>query len=335
MMRQAGRYLPEYRALRERHTFLEMCKSPDLAAEVSLQPIRALGVDAVILFSDILIVAEAMGLPIEVGDSGPVVGETISTRAQVDGLALFDPEDATRFTCDTIRFLRNELGDEVPVIGFAAAPWTLACYLIEGRSSESFPRAKAMLFSEPGLLRALLERIARATAVYLRAQIAAGAAAVQLFDTWAGELSVADYGVFELPATQLLIGEIEAGSTPVILYTKASNHLLDAVATSGATVLSVDWRGDLAKLRSQYGARLALQGNVDPCVLLGPERAIREAARAAVDATGGVGHVLNLGHGILPQTLVENARTFVEAGQSATVTASKSAHLTGFVARRA
>lgn len=334
MMRQAGRYLPEYRALRERHTFLETCKSPVLAAEVSLQPFRTLGVDAVIVFSDILIVAEAMGLPIELGDSGPVVRETIGTQAQVDALALFDPEVETRFTCDAIRRLARELGPDVPVIGFAAAPWTLACYLIEGRSSDGFPKAKAMLWREPVLLRALLERIARATAIYLRAQIAAGATAVQLFDTWAGELSLADYRAFELPATQLLIRELRAADTPVILYTKASNHLLDAVATTGASVLSVDWRVDLAKLHAQLGSRVALQGNVDPCALLGSQESIRGAVRAAVEATGGIGHVLNLGHGILPQTPVESARTFVEAGQSATVTAAKPPRATAPAAPR-
>jgi len=319
MMRQAGRYLPEYRALRERHTFLETCKSPELAAEVSLQPFRALGVDAVIVFSDILIVAEAMGLRIEVGDGGPVIRETIRTQAQVDSLADFDPEVETRFTCDAIRRLARELGPDVPVIGFAAAPWTLACYLIEGRSSDGFPKAKAMLWREPALLRALLERIARATANYLRAQIAAGAVAVQLFDTWAGELSLADYRAFELPATQLLLSELGAGAAPTILYTKASNHLIEAVAATGASVLSVDWRADLAKLRAQFGSRVALQGNVDPCALLTSRETIRAAVRAAVQATGGVGHVLNLGHGILPQTPVENARAFIEEGQAAPV----------------
>ncbi len=319
MMRQAGRYLPEYRALRERHTFLETCKSPELAAEVSLQPFRALGVDAVIVFSDILIVAEAMGLRIEVGDGGPVIRETIRTQAQVDSLADFDPEVETRFTCDAIRRLARELGPDVPVIGFAAAPWTLACYLIEGRSSDGFPKAKTMLWREPALLRALLERIARATANYLRAQIAAGAVAVQLFDTWAGELSLADYRAFELPATQLLLSELGAGAAPTILYTKASNHLIEAVAATGASVLSVDWRADLAKLRAQFGSRVALQGNVDPCALLTSRETIRAAVRAAVQATGGVGHVLNLGHGILPQTPVENARAFIEEGQAAPV----------------
>ncbi|HYB61515.1 MAG TPA: uroporphyrinogen decarboxylase [Methylomirabilota bacterium] len=335
MMRQAGRYLPEYRALRERHTFLEMCKSPDLAAEVSLQPFRALSVDAVIVFSDILVLAEAMGLPIEVGDAGPVIRETIRTQAQVDSLALFDPEVETRFTCDAIRRLTRELGPEVPVIGFAAAPWTLACYLIEGRSVDGFPNAKAMLWREPALLRALLGRIARATAGYLRAQIAAGATAVQLFDTWAGELSLAHYRAFELPATQLLLAELDARDVPVILYTKASNHLIEAVATTGASVLSVDWRAELANLRAQFGSRIALQGNVDPYALLGSAESIRGAVRTAVEATGGVGHILNLGHGVLPQTPVENARAFVTEGQSSSVAAAATARTEAPAAPRA
>jgi len=322
IMRQAGRYLPEYRAIREKHKFLEVCKTPELAAEVSMQPYRLLGVDAVIVFSDILIPAEAMGLPIELSDAGPVIDTPVRSAAQVNALKKFDPEQDTGFLTKAIRQIVRELGPDVPVLGFSAAPWTLACYMIEGKSKDGFPLAKTMLYGEPELLRTLLERIARATARYLRAQIAAGATAVQLFDTWAGELSLEQYREFELPATQLLIEEIRAGNTPVILYTKASTHLLEAAAESGASVLSVDWRADLAAVRERLGARVALQGNVDPCVLLGPEEGVRQAARDAVEKTGGAGHILNLGHGILPQTPVANARAFVAAGQSAPVAAA-------------
>ena len=320
-MRQAGRYLPEYRAIRKKHKFLEVCKTPDLAAEVSLQPYRILGVDAVIVFSDILIPAGAMGLPIELTDAGPVIETPMRSAAQVEALAEFDPEQETGFLTEAIRRLTRELGPNVPVLGFAAAPWTLACYMVEGRGKDGFPAAKTMLYSDPRLLRALLERIARATGLYLRAQIAAGATAVQLFDTWVGELTLDQYLEFALPATQLLIEEIGAGDTPVILYTKASSHLISAAAESGANVLSVDWRADLAALRERLGPRVALQGNVDPCVLLGPELGVRLAARDAVEKTGGLGHILNLGHGILQQTPVENARAFVAAGQSAPVAA--------------
>jgi uroporphyrinogen decarboxylase len=321
IMRQAGRYLPEYRAIRKAHSFLEVCRTPDLAVEVSLQPYRALGVDAVIVFSDILIAAGAMGLTFELTDKGPIIESPIRSAAQIHKLAVFDPEQETGFLMEAIRGLRRELGQNVPVLGFAAAPWTLACYMIEGRGTGGFPAAKAMLYADPGLFRTLLARIARATAGYLRAQIAAGAAAVQLFDTWVGELTLDQYREFALPATQLLIEEIGAGDAPVILYTKASTHLLSAVAETGASVLSVDWRADLSALREQFGTRVALQGNVDPCVLLGPEEGVRQAAREAVEKTGGIGHVLNLGHGILPQTPVENARVFVTAGQSAAIAA--------------
>lgn len=321
IMRQAGRYLPEYRAIRQKHNFLEVCRTPELAMEVSLQPHRTLGVDAVIVFSDILIPAGAMGLPFELTDKGPVIESPLRTAAQIHELAVFDPEQETGFLMETIRRLTRELGAGIPVLGFAGAPWTLACYMVEGNGKDGFPAAKTMLYSDPELFRSLLDRIARATAVYLRAQIAAGAAAVQLFDTWVGELSLDQYREFALPATQFLIEEIGAGDTPVILYTKASSHLLRAVAESGANVLSVDWRVDLATVREQVGPRIALQGNVDPCVLLGPEAGVRQAARDAVENTGGVGHILNLGHGILQQTPVVNARAFVQAGQSAPVAA--------------
>lgn len=316
LMRQAGRYLPEYRAIRQKHSFLEVCKTPELAVEVSLQPFRILDVDAVIVFSDILIPAEAMGMPLEISDSGPVLMNPLRDRSQIEALIDFDPEDKTRFVGDAIRLLCHALGPEVPVIGFAGAPWTLACYMIEGRSKEGFPTAKTLLYEDPHLLRVLLERIARVTARYLSAQIAAGASAVQLFDTWAGELSQQDYEAFALPATQLLISEIKPKEVPIILYTKASSHLLSGLQRAGADVLSVDWRIQLSALRKQLGGRVALQGNVDPCVLLGPEERIRQTVRETIEQTGGLGHILNLGHGVLPTTPVENAKTFVQSGQN-------------------
>jgi uroporphyrinogen decarboxylase len=315
MMRQAGRYLPEYREIRKKHAFLEVAKTPELAAEVSLQPFRRLGVDAVIVFSDILIPAEAMGLPLELTDGGPVLPEAVRSAEQVARLRDFDPEVETRFVGDAIRLLRRELGPDVPVLGFAAAPWTLACYMVDGRGREGFPATKTMMFREPELFCDLLQRIARATARYLRAQIAAGATAVQLFDTWAGELSADDYCAFALPATQSLIEQIRAGETPVILYTKASSHFLAEAARSGASVLSVDWRADLGELRRAFGSRIALQGNVDPCVLLGSASGVEAAVIKAISQTGGLGHIVNLGHGILPDTPVENAQAFIRAAQ--------------------
>jgi uroporphyrinogen decarboxylase len=325
IMRQAGRYLPEYQAVRKNHTFLQICKTPEVAAEVSQQPFRILGVDAIIVFSDILIVAEAMGLPLDVPDSGPVLSNPVRDLAAVRRLRDFDPERDTRFVGDAIRAICKEAGPNVPVIGFAAAPWTLACYMIEGQTRGDISRAKEMLRSEPQMIRDLLERIARATAQYLKSQIAAGAAVIQLFDTWAGELSRADYEGFELPATKMVYDLLGHPEVPRILFAKGSAHLLESLPGSGADVISVDWRTDLGEARATFdqkaGRKLALQGNVDPNILLGSERAVREAARAAVEKTGGLGHILNLGHGILPATPVENAKAFVAAGQSARVPA--------------
>ncbi|HKV23956.1 MAG TPA: uroporphyrinogen decarboxylase [Candidatus Acidoferrum sp.] len=317
MMRQAGRYLPEYRAIRAQHSFLEVCKTPDLAVEVSLQPFRILGVDAVIVFSDILIPAEAMGLKLELGDAGPNLPEPVRSAREIDRLKQFDPEAETAFLPEAIRRIVAEVGPSVPVLGFAAAPWTLACYMVEGGAGEGFALAKSFLLREPTMFRNLLRRIAQATIPYLQAQIAAGAAAVQLFDTWCGELSLSDYESFALPATQEIISALHsfAPHTPVIYYTKASHHLFSAIARSGANVLSVDWRADLRALRQTLGPRIALQGNLDPAILLASPEIVRTATQQTMSTLGGVGHILNLGHGILRQTPVENARLFIETGQ--------------------
>jgi uroporphyrinogen decarboxylase len=324
MMRQAGRYLPEYREIRAKHAFLEVCKTPELAVEVSLQPFRRLGVDAVIVFSDILIPAEAMGLKLELGDAGPNLPEPVRTKADVERLRLFDPEMETGFLAEAIRRIVREAGGDVPVLGFAAAPWTLACYMVEGRASEGFGSVKGFLYHEPRTFRQLLHRIAGATIPYLKAQIAAGAAAVQLFDTWCGELPLRDYEEFALPATQEIVSGL-GGKVPVIYYTKASNHLLPAVALSGANVLSVDWRVNLREMRDALGPRVALQGNVDPAVLFGPQEKIRRVTLETISALRGEGHILNLGHGILPNTPVENAGLFIETGQQAVLHEAKPA----------
>ena len=319
MMRQAGRYLPEYQAVRAKHSFLEICKTPELAAEVSLQPYRVVGVDAIIVFSDILIVAEAMGMPLEVPDSGPVLSNPVRDKAAVRALREFDPVRETGFVGDAIRSICAEAGPDVAVIGFAAAPWTLACYMIEGKTRGDISLAKAMLREDPALVRELLQRVAGATISYLRAQIAAGACVIQLFDTWAGELSDEEYRAFELPATRAIFDALEREGVPRILFAKGSARHLDAMAETGADVLSIDWNTDLAEARARLGECVALQGNVDPSLLLGTRERVCAAARAAVEKTGGVGHILNLGHGILPTTPVENARAFVEAGQNALV----------------
>src|SRR6266852_1235083 len=292
MMRQAGRYLPEYREIRAKHAFLEVCKTPQLAVEVSIQPFRRLGVDAVIDFSDILIPAEAMGLQLELGDAGPNLPNPVRSKADVARLKIFDPETETGFLPEAIRRIVKSVGPEVPVLGFAGAPWTLACYMVEGKTKEGFATVKSFLYHE------LLHRIAQATIPYLKAQIAAGATAVQLFDTWCGELNLQDYEDFALPAVQEIIAGLR-GSVPAIYYTKASQHLLPAIARSGANVLSVAWRVALAQIRKTLGPHIALQGNVDPAVLLGPPEKIREVTLSTICSLAGRGHILNLGHGIL------------------------------------
>jgi uroporphyrinogen decarboxylase len=316
MMRQAGRYLPEYREIRAKHSFLEVCKTPDLAVEVSLQPFRRLGVDAIIIFSDILIPAEAMGLPLELGDAGPNLPEPVRTSADVNKLHLFDPEKETGFLMEALRRTIKIAGPDVPVLGFAASPWTLACYMVEGRTKEGFATVKSFLYSEPKLFRELLQKVGQATILYLKAQIAAGVAAVQLFDTWCGELDLAAYTTFVLPIVQEITAALTS-SIPVIYYTKASHHLLPSVVKAGANVLSVDWRIPLAELRKLAGPRVALQGNLDPAVLFAPAQKIREATRDISAQLGGIGHILNLGHGILQNTPVENAQLFIHTGQQA------------------
>jgi uroporphyrinogen decarboxylase len=317
IMRQAGRYLPEYQAVRANHSFLDICKTPELAAEVSIQPLRLLGVDAVIVFSDILMVAEAMGLPLDVPDSGPVLSNPVRDMASVRRLRDFDPERDTRFVGDAIRAIRAGIGPHIPIIGFAAAPWTLACYMVEGQTRGDVSRAKQMLRDEPQTVRELLHRIADATTRYLQSQISAGADVVQLFDTWASELSPRDYDDFELPATRAVIQALTNSGVPRILFAKGSAQHLASLANTGADVLSVDWNTDLAEARRTLGNGIALQGNVDPSILLRDETEVRHAARQAVEKTGGFAHILNLGHGILPATPVANAKAFVEAGHTA------------------
>jgi uroporphyrinogen decarboxylase len=314
MMRQAGRYLPEYRELRAKHPFLEVCKTPDLAVEVSLQPFRRLRMDAIIVFSDILIPAEAMGLPLELGDGGPRLPEPVRSAEAVARLKPFDPENETGFLMEAIRRLVRAAGPDVPVLGFAGAPWTLACYMVEGRAREGFPRVKSFLRSEPSVFERLLKRISAVTIAYLEAQAAAGASAVQLFDTWCGELALGDYEAFALPAVQEIASALR-GKVPVIYYTKASHHLLPAVARSGANVLSCDWRVDLGELRRTLGAGIALQGNLDPAALFAPPELVRSETLRILGQLGGTGHILNLGHGILPETPLESARIFIETGQ--------------------
>jgi len=315
MMRQAGRYLKEYRDIRANVGFLELCKNTDLAAEVSLQPYRILHVDAVIFFSDILIPVEAMGVDVSLTDKGPEIGEPIRSRRDVEKLRIPDPAAEVPFVASIIRKLRKDLQNQVPLIGFAGAPWTLASYMIEGGGSKSFAEIKSLTYREPRVLHQLLDKLASTISSYLLYQIEAGAQVIQLFDTWAGELNRPDYEEFALPYTKKIF-EAVGNRVPRILYLNGTSAILESMAASGADVISVDWRISIAEARKRVGGRVALQGNLDPCVLLGPKERIAAKTKDILEQAGPTGHILNLGHGILPPTPVENARAFIEFGQS-------------------
>ena len=325
MMRQAGRYLPEYRAVRGKTDFLTLCKTPEMAAEVSMQPFDILGVDAVIMFSDILIPVEAMGVKLDIIESrGPVIETPIRTAEQVEKLIVPDPVEKTGFVMDVIRLLRQQLDNRAPLIGFAGAPFTLASYLIEGGTSRNFAEIKRMMFSSPILLHQLLEKIADTVTDYLNAQIEAGAQVVQLFDTWAGELSAGDFEEFALEYQQRIFSRLHRGpsalSVPAILYVNGCSSVLEKMAESGANVLSLDWRIDIAEANRRLQAagfdNLALQGNLDPCALLGTPETIAEGVQEILKKAGPTGHIMNLGHGIMPMVPVENARAFIEAAKA-------------------
>ena len=318
MMRQAGRYLPEYRAVRANTDFLTLCKTPELAVEVSMQPYRILGVDAVIMFSDILIPVEAMGQEVRLTEQkGPELPSPIRSRDQVDRLAVPDPIEKTGFVMNIIQTLRRELDGAVPLIGFAGAPWTLAAYMIEGGGSRNYAHVKRMMYSDPLTFHALLDKISDTIILYLNAQIEAGAQLIQLFDSWAGELSPNDYSEFALPYERKIFEAINRNAIPTIMYINGSGTYLEQMATCGAGVLSIDWRVNLSDARARVGTQLTLQGNLDPCVLLSTPEVVSQRARELITMGGGQRHILNLGHGILPMTPVENARAFVEAAKEA------------------
>jgi uroporphyrinogen decarboxylase len=307
--------MKEYRDIRAKVSFLELCKNTDLAAEVSLQPYKAFGVDAVIFFSDILIPVEAMGVGVELTDKGPEIANPIRNQSDVDRLHIPDPAAEVPFVGSIIAKLRRDLQNEVPLIGFAGAPWTLASYMIEGGGSKSFAEIKSLAYREPKILHSLMEKLAQTVSSYLRFQIESGAQAIQLFDTWAGELNAADYQEFALPYTQKIFDSIGT-RVPRILYLNGCSAILESMARSGADVVSIDWRISIADARRRVGDRVALQGNLDPCVLLGPKDRIIGKTREILDQAGPLGHILNLGHGILPPTPIENARTFIDCAKS-------------------
>jgi len=318
-MRQAGRCLPEYRALRENHTILEMCRTPDLAVEVTLQPVRRFGVDAAILFSDIVIPLQAMGVELEIKPGvGPVIEKPIRSMADVDRLLPLDPEEGLSFVLETVQILAQEL--TVPLIGFGGAPFTLASYLVEGGPSKTHAQTKALMYGAPDVWTALMDRLAEAVLGYLRAQVAAGAAAVQLFDSWIGALSPQDYERYVAPSVTRILGGLEDLGVPRIHFGVVTGELLPQMAAAGADVMGIDWRVPLDIGRERVGGR-AVQGNLDPTVVFAPWPVVEEKARDVLERGGGTGHVFNLGHGVLPETdpsVLERLVEFVHTWQPAT-----------------
>ncbi|MCG6927227.1 MAG: uroporphyrinogen decarboxylase [Acidobacteria bacterium] len=317
-MRQAGRYMAEYQALRKRHTLLELCRTPELAVEVTLQPIKALGFDAAILFSDLLIPLAPLGLPFDFqSGEGPVVEKPIRSRADVEALRRFEPREELGMVLEAIRLLRREL--KVPLIGFAGAPFTLATYAIEGGSSKNLALTKGLMYGEPDTWHQLAGLLADVVSDYLRAQVEAGAQAVQLFDSWIGALDEADYREFVLPHVARIFEGLDGLDVPQIHFGTATGHLLGLQREAGGTVVGVDWRTPLDEGWERAGLDVAIQGNLDPTLLFAP----RERLLARVDdvlrrAGGRPGHIFNLGHGILPGTPVENVKAVVDHVHEAT-----------------
>lgn len=316
LMRQAGRYLPEYRGVREGIAFLDMCRDVDRAVEVSLQPIDLVGSEAVIFFSDIFVPIPGMGVDVDF-DPGPVIAEPIRTRAQVEALRNPDPRESTPFVYEILRALRRELeGREIPLLGFAGAPFTLAAYLVEGSGSREFSILKRALYREEAMMRALMDHLAEGVIAYLAAQVEAGAQALQLFDTWAGLLSRDDYEHWIQPVHRRIAEGLRDTGVPLILYVKQGFHVTDLMAETGFDVVSLDWRVDLGRAAREIGDRVSLQGNLDPCALAAPVADIERAVQSlALAGRGARGHILNLGHGCLPDTPVEGVRAFTAAAR--------------------
>ncbi len=316
-MRQAGRYLPEYRSLRSRVSFLDLCRTPDLSVEATLQPIRRYGFDAAIIFSDILIPLEPMGLGTHFEDNGPIIMNPVRTRADAEKLRPLDARNDLPFLTESIRLAVAELGD-TPLIGFSGAPFTLACYAVEGRASKDFARVKSLLYSEPRVAHALLRRLTDAVVDSLEAQIDAGARVYQIFDTWGEVLSAADYRTFSLPYLSVIFDRLRGRGVPGILYVRGASHLLDVIHDAGPNVAGIDWRTRFRDARERL-PECVLQGNLDPAVLFSSEDTLR--ARVLDTLSRGTeqgGYIFNLGHGILPDTPVEHVEILVETVRSFT-----------------
>ncbi len=316
MMRQAGRYLPEYRAVRQRADFLTMVRTPELAVEVTLQPVDVLGVDAAIIFSDILVIPQAMGMALTVEDGiGPRFLQPLRSSSDFEALTDVSPEDGLSYVLDALQLARRELSGRVPLIGFAGGPWTLMSYMIEGGGSKSFSMAKRLLVEDPVRAHALLGRLATTVGEFLAAQVRAGAQAVQIFDSWAGALGPQDFREFALPYLRQATKIARGSGAPVIVFAPGSAWALEEIANvTEADVIGVDWQTDAAAARKRLPAtRVALQGNLDPCWLYATPATIRERTQCMLADFGGRGHIANLGHGILPDVPVEHARAFVDA----------------------
>ncbi len=316
IMRQAGRYLPQYRAIREKADFLTMCKSPELATEVTIQPVDIIGVDAAIIFSDILVIPEAMGMKLKMIESkGPKLYDPIRNVDDVNKLKKIDPSKNLRFVLDAVSLTKKELNGRVPLIGFAGSPWTLMTYMVEGggSSQQVGMEIKKFIYNQPKAAHLLLDKISNAVADYLSAKIEAGADAVQIFDTWGGLLSQNDFEEFSLRYIKKIISQINRKDEPVIVFAKGVHYKLDKIADAGADVIGLDWTINLSYARKLVGNKMALQGNLDPTVLYANKKKIKEEAVKILESFGkGSGHIFNLGHGILPDVDPQNAKYLVD-----------------------
>jgi uroporphyrinogen decarboxylase len=320
IMRQAGRYLPEYRATREKvRDFMTLCKTPELACEVTLQPLARFDLDAAILFSDILTIPDAMGLGLHfIEGEGPHFTHPLRTAADIARLGAPDPEHELRYVNDAVKLIKHELQQRLPLIGFSGSPWTLACYMVEGGSSKDFSRVKQLMYNDPKAMHALLATLAKSVSLYLQAQIQAGVDAVMLFDTWGGILTDRDYRQFSLAYMQQIIERLprerEGQRIPIILFTKNGALWLDAISKTGCDAIGLDWSIDIGRAREQVGHRVALQGNMDPAILKSSSERISEEVGVILKSFGhGEGHVFNLGHGITPDVPPENVTVMVDA----------------------
>ena len=310
-MRQAGRSLPEYRALRDKHSILDMCTTPELAAQATLQPVQRLGVDAAILFSDIVVPLRAMGVDLDIkAGVGPVIANPIRTVRDVDALLPLDPVTGVPYVLEAIEILVREL--EVPLIGFGGAPFTLASYLIEGGPSRTFARTKALMLGEPETWNKLMDRLAESVLAYLRAQVGAGASAIQLFDSWVGALAPAEYLTYVAPSVERIFSGLEDLAVPRIHFGVGTGELLALMGSVGADVVGVDWRVPLDVARERVGSGFALQGNLDPAVCLAPWHVVQEHATQVLQQGSGGAHIFNLGHGVLPETDPDTLTRLVE-----------------------